>query len=101
MKKTLLLMCLLAASVTMKAQVIDLSTGGGGFITAIGQSYNESRAADVTMLSAVPLNLTSMTTKHLFSGNDNSILVGGRIFNTATHALLYSHDTLMGFGYDF
>ena len=92
---------LLIPGISLSAQVIDLTSGGGGSITGVAQSYNESRAADVTVLSPDPINITSMTVKHLYSGNDNSILVGARIFNSLTHALLYSNDILLGFGYDF
>ncbi len=98
MKKTLLSISgifTLLLFTSAEAQVIDDTSGGNGTLTGVGQSYNESRAMDVTVLSAVPVHITSMTIKYLNSGADNTVMLGTRVFNTSNMASVFSHDTTL------
>jgi hypothetical protein len=92
--KTFLFACsaFLLSSASMFAQ-IDLTTGGSGGFTGVGQSFNESRGIDVTVLSTVGIQITSMTLNQFNVSFDGMAVVGARIYNSATSALLYSHDT--------
>lgn len=96
MKKQLLLIVTFFLIYTVsQAQVIDLTSGGAGVATAVPQSYNETRGVDVTVL-ATPVNITSMTLHRFCTGGANdSGFVGARIYNSATQALLFSHDTVV------
>ncbi|MFN8143842.1 MAG: T9SS type A sorting domain-containing protein [Bacteroidia bacterium] len=88
----ILLLILFQNSTILKAQ-IDLTTGGNGTTTGVSQSYNETRAADITILSHDNLQLTSMSLRHFWSGADGNAIIGARIYDVATMGLIYSHDT--------
>ncbi len=88
----LLLLSLLLCSTSLMAQ-LDLTTGGSGTTTGVPQSYNESREIDVTVLSSFDLQLTSMMLNRFYVGGDGMAIVGARIYDSGTSALLYSRDT--------
>jgi hypothetical protein len=74
------------------ATIISLDSGGSGSFLA-GQSYNETRAADVTVLSPLNLAVTSMT----LSGINGSGTAKAVIYDSNTQALLASaQGTLTG-----
>jgi len=74
------------------ATTIYLDSGGSGSFTA-GQSYNETRAADVTVLSPVNLDVTSMT----LNGIDGSGTAKAVIYDSNTQLLVASaQGTLTG-----
>jgi len=75
------------------AQTIDFISGGGGTTTTVAQSFNETRTVDATVLSTSAVHVTGMTLRHLWSGADGVTLVGARIYDATTQALLCSHDT--------
>jgi hypothetical protein len=92
MKKFLLLSFLLFVVKISFAQ-INLATGGGGSITGVGQSYNETRGAEVVVLSAGNITIQSITLGGFFCGNNggtDSAYLGARIYNSTTAALLAS-----------
>ncbi len=101
MKKQILLITAFFLIYTVShAQMIDLTSGGAGVVTGVPQSYNETRGVDVTVLAS-PVNITSMTLHRFCSGGANdSGFVGARIYNSATQALLFSHDTVVHPMYD-
>jgi len=72
------------ASATI-ATSVDLTSGVGGIFTP-GQSYNETRAADVTVLSALNLDVSFMT----LSGIDGSGLATAVIYDANSQALIAS-----------
>jgi hypothetical protein len=82
------------------AQTIDLTSGGTGSFTSVPQSYNETRAADVTVLSAANLLVESMTLEGFDgSGIATSADLGARIYDTSSQALIASNDvTISSFG---
>jgi uncharacterized delta-60 repeat protein len=74
------------------AATINLDSGGSGSFTP-GQTYNETRAADVTVLSPLNLQVTSMT----LSGINGSGLAKAVIYDANTQSLLASaQGTLSG-----
>jgi len=90
MKKISFLIIVLAFSKLSIAQ-INLATGGGGFITGVGQSYNENRGAEVVVLSPVNITIQSLTLGGFFCGSNggtDSAYMGARIYNSTTGALL-------------
>ena len=71
---------------------IFMDSGTGGFYMP-GQSYNETRAVDVTVLSSVNLNVSSMT----LSGINGSALAKAVIYDSNTQLLIASaQGTLTG-----
>ena len=68
---------------------IDLTSGTSGTFL-LGQSFNETRAADVTVLSASSLQVDSMTLKGLSLGGASSALVGARIYSSSSGSLVSS-----------
>jgi hypothetical protein len=70
------------------ANLIDLTSGTGGHLMA-DQSYNETRAIDVTVLSPDNLFVESMTLTgfNLYGRTD---VVGARIYDTTTQSLIAS-----------
>ncbi len=74
------------------ATTIYMDTGTNGTYIA-GQSYNETRAVDVTVLSSVDLNVSSMT----LSGIGGSGLTDAVIYDSNTQLLIASaQGTLTG-----
>jgi hypothetical protein len=67
------------------ATIINLDSGGSGSFTT-NQSYNETRAADVTVLSPVNLEVTSMT----LNGIGGTGVATAVIYNTSTESLIAS-----------
>jgi hypothetical protein len=60
---------------------VNLTPASAGALTP-GQSFNETRAADVTVLTPGPLSVTSMTLSGLSIGTATSALVGARIYSS-------------------
>lgn len=70
---------------------IDLTSGTSGSLTAVPQSYNETRAVDITVLSGVDLLVESMTIVGFDgSGVATSAVLGARIYETGTQSLVAS-----------
>jgi PEP-CTERM motif len=83
---------LILGSQLAAATTIYLDSGGSGSFTS-GQSYNETRAADVTVLSPLNLDVTSMT----LSGIDGSGTAKAVIYDSNTQGLVASaQGTLTG-----
>jgi hypothetical protein len=68
---------------------INVTSGTTGSLL-IGQSFNETRATDITVLSASSLTVTGMSLSGLMLGGATSALVGARIYDGNTAALLAS-----------
>ena len=90
-------LCLALAVVILGAQAsfatpIVLTSGTSGSLM-IGQSYNETRGVDVTVLTSGALVVTSMQLDGLSIGTASSALVGARIYDSGTTLLLASADT--------
>ncbi|HXB39926.1 MAG TPA: T9SS type A sorting domain-containing protein [Bacteroidia bacterium] len=96
MKKQFFISTILSLTLTVgHGQTIDLTTGGSGITTNVPQSFNESRGADVTVLSS-PIVVSSMTLKRFCTGTSvDSGYVNAQLFDSNTHALLFSHDTIV------
>jgi hypothetical protein len=92
MKTTLLTLIALIITLTAQAQ-IDLTDGGSG-TTTYSQSFNETRAVDVTVLSS-DVQVTAMSLAHLDIGGTAVRPVGLRIYEPLTGVLLASHDTML------
>ena len=82
------------------AETIDLTSGAIGSFTSVPQSYNETRAVDITVLAAANLLVESMTLDGFDgSGIATSADLGARIYDTSTQALIASNDvTISSFG---
>lgn len=76
------------------ARDCDVMTGTRGVLNP-GQSFNETRAVDVTVLGAANRAIESITLKGL-NQPASSALVGARVYDSATQALLASGDTIIG-----
>jgi hypothetical protein len=61
---------------------VSLTPTSAGSLTA-GQSFNETRAADVNVLTSGPLTVSSMTLSGLSIGSATSALVGARIYSSS------------------
>jgi hypothetical protein len=96
MKSLLTTCCFVLFGITIHAQIIDIASAGGGSPQP-GQSFNETRGADVTVLQAFTAN--KITLHHFNTGNDSGF-VGLRIYETATNTLLYSEDKNIAAGND-
>jgi hypothetical protein len=70
------------------AASVDVTSGTSGSLTPVGQSYNETRAVDVTELSDLDFCITSMTLRGLGIGSATSAVVGARIYNTSDTSLV-------------
>lgn len=86
--------CVAAAILTLGADrafavTIGLTSGVGGSLMS-GQSYNETRTTDVTVLSGTDLLVESMTLDGFDMGGATSALLGGRIYDDATSQLIAS-----------
>ena len=78
--------CVLALGLQIaSATTIDLTSGVSGTYIA-GQSYNETRAVDVTVLSPLSLYVSSMT----LSGIDGTGIAKAVIYDSNTQALIAS-----------
>jgi|GEM_PF-6502806 len=71
---------------------IDFTTGVTGTLTGVAQSYNETRAIDITVLTT-DVHIKSMTLRHFEVGPDATALVGARIYLSSSGALLFASDT--------
>jgi len=91
--KISLLLSIIIFTTSSFAQIINLTTGVSGSITGVPQSFNENRAVDVTVLSTHNIHLTSMSVHGYWVGGDGTANLSARIYNSTTHALLFSHDT--------
>jgi hypothetical protein len=76
------------------AESIDVTSGTNGSLTS-PQSFNETRAVDVTV-SALDLYVTSMTLSGLLIRSGDAF-VGARIYDTSNSSLLAS-ESVTGFG---
>jgi hypothetical protein len=90
-------LCLALAVVIFGAQAsfatpIVLTSGTSGS-TVFGQSYNETRGVDLTVLTSGNLGVTSMQLDGLSIGAASSALVGARIYDSGTTLLLASANT--------
>jgi PEP-CTERM motif len=75
------------------AVTIYLDSGSSGSLTGVPQSYNETRAVDVTVLSGADLLVESMTLAGFDgSGIATSAVLGARIYDTSTQSLIASAD---------
>ena len=73
------------------AVTVYLDSGSSGSLTGVPQSYNETRAVDVTVLSGVDLLVESMTLDGFDgSGIATSATLGARIYDTSTQLLIAS-----------
>lgn len=93
-------LCLALAVVILGAQAsfatpIVLTSGTSGSLM-IGQSYNETRGVDVTVLTSGALVVTSMQLDGLRIGAASLAHVGARIYDSGTTLLLASADTTIG-----
>jgi hypothetical protein len=87
------ILALLALTLGMElasAETINLTSGTTGSWMG-DQSYNETRAADVTVLSGTNLFVESMTLDG-FNFYGTSALLGARIYDTSTQSLIASAD---------
>jgi PEP-CTERM motif len=84
-------MLLLGANLVSADVTIDLTSGGSGSLTGVPQSYNETRAVDVSVLSGADLLVHSMTLAGFDgSGIATSATLGARIYDTLSQALIAS-----------
>ena len=68
---------------------VDSNLISGATGTAMpGQSYNETRALDVTVLSPTDLSVERMVLEGYHYGSSGSIVVGARIYDSTTQALI-------------
>ena len=94
MKSICLIFCL--SHVPAHAAIVDLTSGTTGTLN-LNQSFNETRAAEITVLSPSNLSVSSMTLNEFnltIAGT-----VGARIYNESG-LLLASADTAVGVGSD-
>jgi len=75
----------------------DLTSGTTGNLTAVAQSFNETRGVDVTVSGGGDEGVQSMTLKGLYISTA-SALVGARIYNSGTSSLVASADTAVTTG---
>ena len=77
---------------------VNLTPTSAGTLTP-GQSFNETRAADVKVLTAGPLTVSSMTLGGLNIGSSaSSALAGARIYDSSSGALVASGDATVNAG---
>ncbi len=95
---TLFVAFLMLCATTAIAQ-IDFSTGVTGYTTGVAQSFNENRAIDFTVISHVPVHITSISIHGYNTGNDGVATLGARIYLTSTHVQVAGHDTTVGAQY--
>jgi parallel beta-helix repeat protein len=80
------------------ATTVNLTPASAGG-TMDGQSFNETRAADVKVLAAGPLTVSSMTLSRLnIGGSATSATVGARIYDSSSQALVASGDVTVNPG---
>lgn len=79
----------LAANPASAQEAINLTSGTAGSYMS-DQSYNETHAADVTVLAGTDLLVESMTLAGFSYGPSTSAVVGARIYNTSTQQLIAS-----------
>jgi hypothetical protein len=83
----------LGADLASAQETINLTSGTGGSLTGVPQSFNETRGVDVTVLSGTDLLVESMTLAGFDgSGIATSAVLGARIYNTGTQLLIASAD---------
>lgn len=70
------------------AASVDVTSGTSGSLTGVPQSYNETRAVDVTVLSDLDFCITSMTLRGLGIGSATSATVGARVYNSNDTSLI-------------
>lgn len=92
MPKKLMALTFLAAVNISSAELINLTSNAPGSPIP-GQSFNEIRAVDVTVLSGVDLAVSSMTLDGLNIGSATSALVGARIYDGNSSSIVASADT--------
>ncbi|MHC4983391.1 MAG: PEP-CTERM sorting domain-containing protein [Planctomycetota bacterium] len=86
------------ASPGLGETIIDVTSGTTG-TTYNNQSFNETRAPDVTVLGASDLSVIAMTLNE-FDIVSGSGTVGARIYDTSTTDLIASADTGVPQGFD-
>jgi hypothetical protein len=84
----------LAPLPSARAGFIVLASGTGGSLVS-GQTYNETRGVDVTVLTSSDLLVTSMRLDDLSIGSAASALVGARIYDSSTNLLITSANTVI------
>src|SRR5271170_7220420 len=83
----------LGADLASAQETINLTSGTGGSLTGVPQSYNETRGVDVTVLSGTDLLVESMTLVGFDgSGIATAAVLGARIYDTSTQLLIASAD---------
>jgi len=75
----------------------DVATGTAG-TTHNGQSFNETRAVDLTVISATDRIIESLTLNGINLPGAPSALAGARIYDSATQAQIASSDVTVGGG---
>jgi hypothetical protein len=77
----------------------DVTTGSTGSLTPVAQSFNETRAVDVTVLGSSNRIVEKLILKGLnISVGATSALVGARIYDSSTQALVGSSDVTVAGG---
>jgi hypothetical protein len=89
------------ASLDTYAITVDFNAGANGTLLS-NQSFNETRAADVTVLSPLDLNVASMTLRqfNVVPGAGAGGTLGARIYDSNAQTLLASSNAPVGTGFD-
>jgi hypothetical protein len=80
-----------------QAVTVDLTAGAAG-TTFLNQSFNETRAADVKVLSPLDLSIANMTLREFNVGPGASGTLGARIYDSVSGALLSSGSAAVAAG---
>src|SRR5262249_6906893 len=79
------------------ATTVDLDSGITG-TTLPGQSFNETRGADILILAPEDLRLTSMTLRSFNVGGASSAVLAARVYDTASGLWIAGAATTVGSG---
>ena len=90
---------LLRDSTDIVAGPVDLASGASGSDTGGGQSFNETRGVDVSVQGTVAFAIGAMTLRGLSIDNPTAV-VGARVYDSTTHALLSSGNVTVPGGSD-
>ena len=83
---------LLLVSGPAAAGTIFLTSGTTGPLVP-GQSFNETRGIDVTVISAWDLQVSTLTLRKFFMGSATSAFIGARIYESGSGQLIAAGDT--------